>query len=77
MRCKLSLGDLKPGETGIITGFSGVLELQSRLVEMGLLKGTFIKLIKKTPFRGPIEIKVRDYYVSLRLEDARHILLSK
>ncbi|MEE8437346.1 MAG: FeoA family protein [Candidatus Neomarinimicrobiota bacterium] len=73
----MSLGDLKPGETGIIAGFSGVLELQSRLVEMGLLKGTFIKLIKKTPFNGPLEIKVRDYYVSLRLEDARHILLSK
>lgn len=73
----MSLGDLKPGETGIITGFSGVLELQSRLVEMGLLKGTFIKLIKKTPFKGPLEIKVRDYYVSLRLEDAQHILLSK
>jgi len=71
----MNLGELKPGETGEIAGFSGELELQSRLVEMGLLLGTHIKLIKRTPFQGPLELKVRDYYVSLRVEDARHILV--
>lgn len=48
-------------------------ELQSRLVEMGILPGTEIRMIKRTPFNGPLEFKVRDYYVSVRKNDAAHI----
>ncbi len=73
----MALGELQPGQMARIIGFSGTLDLQSRLVEMGLLNGTPVRLIKKAPFNGPIEIKVRGYYVSIRMKDAMHILIEK
>ena len=67
---------LQPGETAQIISFSPELTVQSRLVEMGILPGVKIRLMKKGPFKGPIEIKVRGYEVALRLRDAMQINVS-
>ena len=73
----MTLFDLGNGEIATIHSFSGEMELQSRLVEMGILPGIQIRRIKTAPMNGPIEIKVRDYHVSLRQEDAHNILIDK
>ena len=52
---------------------SQVGDLKPRLLEMGLIPGTDIRFIKRTPFGGPIEVKVRDFYLSIRLNDAKSI----
>ena len=70
-----TLENLSRGETAIIKTFNSDLNLQSRLVEMGILPGIEIRLIKKTPFKGPIAFKIRGYEVSLRYGDAEQILL--
>jgi Fe2+ transport system protein FeoA len=46
-----------------------------RLREMGLLPGTTVTLIRAAPLGDPIEIKVRGYHLSLRLEEAEQITL--
>ena len=68
-----ALTDLNPGESGIVKGLSGDLPLQSRLVEMGILPGTPIRMVKKSPFHGPLALKVRNYYISVRLVEAQSI----
>ena len=70
-----TLTNLSEGETAVIQTFNAGLNLQSRLVEMGILPGVEIRLIKKAPFKGPIEFKIRGYEVSLRYGDAEQILL--
>ena len=70
------LHQLLPGESAQIISFHKDLTLQSRLVEMGILPGVEIRLLKKGPFNGPIEIKVRCYEVALRYKDAMHINVS-
>ena len=70
-----TLSNLEEGDTAIIRTFNANLNLQSRLVEMGILPGVEIRLIKKTPFQGPIEFKIRGYEVSLRYVDAEKILV--
>jgi len=70
------LSSLEPGDTAIIREFEGNARLQSRLVEMGALPGIKIRMIKKTPFLGPLEVKIRSYYLSLRFHDAGQILVS-
>ena len=70
-----TLPSLSPGETAVIKTFNADLNLQSRLVEMGILPGVEIRLIKKAPFEGPIAFKIRGYEVSLRHGDAEQILL--
>jgi len=67
------LTDLNPGDSGTVKGLSGDLPLQSRLVEMGILPGTQVRLVKKSPFGGPLAIKVRNYYISVRLDEAHSI----
>ena len=71
-----TLNNLLPGETAIVDRFTAELPLQSRLVEMGILPGVEIRLMKKGPFKGPIEIKVRGYEVAIRYRDAMQINVS-
>ncbi len=73
---KLTVVDLNPGDVATIRGFNGSLDLQSRLVEMGILPGILIRLIKPSFFGGPCQLKVRGYYVSLRKNDAADIIVS-
>ena len=70
-----TLQSLSPGETAVISTFNTDLNLQSRLVEMGILPGIEIRLIKKAPFKGPINFKIRGYEVSLRYGDAELVLV--
>ena len=56
---------------------SQVGDLKPRLLELGLIPGVDIRFIKRTPFGGPIEVKVRDFYLSIRLDDANSILVTK
>ena len=71
------LNSLEPGDTAAISEFKDNSKLQSRLVEMGVIVGAKIRLIKKTPFHGPLEVKIRSYHLSLRWHDAGHILVSQ
>ena len=70
-----TLSNLSEGEMAVIQSFNEDLNLQSRLVEMGILPGVAIRIIKKAPFRGPVEFKIRNYEVSLRYEDADNVLV--
>ena len=70
------LNSLEPGDTAVIQEFEDNAKLQSRLVEMGVLPGVKVRLIKKAPFQGPLEVKIRSYHLSLRWQDAGKILVS-
>jgi ferrous iron transport protein A len=48
---------------------------RSRLMEMGLLVGTAIELIRFAPLGDPVEIKVRGYHLTLRKSEAEQILV--
>ena len=42
---------------------------------MGVMLGIEVMMIKKTPLGGPVEIKINNYYLTLRKEDASLIYL--
>ena len=70
-----ALNSLEPGDTAVIREFQDNARLQSRLAEIGALPGIKIRMIKKTPFKGPLEVRIRSYYLSLRWQDAGQILV--
>ena len=74
---KLNLTDINPGEVAQIVGFSDEAKMTSRLVEMGLIPGVSLRMVKAAPFNGPVEVKVREYYVSIRRTDAQQIFVKK
>ncbi len=68
--------DLKIGESGEIIGLKDP-EMALKLLEMGCLPGTSVKLNSKAPLGDPITIIVNDYTLSLRLDEAETILLKE
>lgn len=69
-----SVAELKSGETGIIKGFTdGVISL--KLMEMGCLPGSVIKMNYKAPFGDPISYDIAGYNLTLRISEASCILI--
>ena len=69
-----TVADLKVGESGIINGFQNST-LTLKLLEMGFLPGSKVKLNFKAPLGDPMSIRVSGYNVSIRLDEAAMILL--
>lgn len=68
-----SVTDFSPGDIFTIEKFTGSIELQSRLVEMGFVPGVKIRMVKFAPWKGLVELKIRNYHVSIRVEEAENI----
>ncbi|MFA0962198.1 ferrous iron transport protein A [Roseivirga sp. BDSF3-8] len=69
-----SVADLKPGERGVISGFTDS-HLSLKLLEMGCLPGTEVRMNYAAPLGDPICIKVAGYNLSLRIDEAQIIIL--
>lgn len=69
-----SVKDMKIGETGIICCLKDP-EMGLKLLEMGCIPGTEVKMNSRAPFGDPITIIVNDYTLSLRLDEAATIVL--
>ena len=73
----MTLNELKIGDSGVITAGGGEGALRCRLLDMGLTPRTVVTLRKVAPMGDPIEIHVRGYELTLRVEDARQITVEK
>ena len=69
-----SVRDLKIGEHGVICCLKDP-EMGLKLLEMGCIPGTEVKMNSRAPFGDPITIIVNNYTLSLRLDEAETILL--
>lgn len=71
----MTLDKLKVGSQAVIDQVGGEGALRRRFLDMGLTPGTKVIMRKKAPMGDPIEIKLRGYELTLRLEDAERITL--
>ena len=69
----MTLDKLSIGGSGTITAVGGEGALRCRLLDMGLIPRTAVTLQKVAPMGDPMEIRVRGYELTLRVEDARNI----
>ena len=67
------LSEVKEGQTVTISRIGGTGVLRRRLHEMGILKGTDVLVEKYAPLKDPLELIVKGYHVSLRVEEAAQI----
>ena len=65
-----SLDQLRPGQRGRITTLQGEDALVQRLMEMGLFEGEEIEVVRLAPLGDPLEIRLGDYFLSLRRSEA-------
>ncbi len=69
----MTLNELPIGDTGTITKVGGEGELRLRFLDMGLIPKTKVTMQKVAPMGDPIEIRIRGYELTLRVEEARWI----
>jgi ferrous iron transport protein A/ferrous iron transport protein B len=69
----MTLDELPIGKEAIITQVGGEGVLRCRLLDMGLIPKTKIMVTKVAPMGDPIELRLRGYTLTIRLEDARNI----
>ncbi|MDE2731803.1 MAG: FeoA family protein [Bacteroidota bacterium] len=72
----MTLKDLRPGESGTVTGYRGH-DAPVRLMEMGLIPGTEVTVVRLAPLGDPMDLKVRGYHLSIRKREAADICVVK
>ena len=70
-----TLADLKVGQSGVVNVVGGEDALHRHLLDMGITPGVRITLQKTAPMGDPVELRLRGYSLTLRLEDAAKITL--
>lgn len=71
------LSELKEGQSASVVRVGGSSLLRRRILEMGIVRGSRVYVEKYAPLRDPLELIVKGYHVSLRVEEAAQILVDE
>ena len=69
----MTLKELKPGESARIEKVGGKGALRQHFLDMGLIPGCDVTVVKLAPMGDPMELMIRGYELTLRLDDAERI----
>ncbi len=73
----VTLRDIDPGDKCRVLRLSGKSAVRRRIMDMGVIPGCEVEVERLAPLGDPIEIKVRDYHLSLRKEEAAQIAVER
>ena len=73
----MTLKDIKVGESAVVKAVGGEGALRQHFLDMGLIPGAEVKLVKTAPMGDPLEIRVHGYALTLRLSEALKIEVDK
>ena len=76
----MTLDKLKTGESAVIKAVGGEGALRQHfldILDMGLIPKTKVKMLKRAPMGDPLDIVLRGYELTLRIEDAKNIEIEK
>lgn len=71
-----TLRDAKVGQTVKVAKLTGEGAVKRRIMDMGITKGTEVYVRKVAPLGDPIELTVRGFELSLRKDEAAHVLVA-
>ena len=69
----MTLRELKIGQSAVIGSVGGEGELRQHFLDMGVIPGAEVTLMKLAPMGDPMELRIHDYELTLRLEEAEKI----
>lgn len=69
----INLRKLQIGDRARIVSIDGQGELMRRMRDMGLVPGSEIKIIGRAPLKDPVALRVKDFTLTLRNNEADHI----
>ena len=68
-----ALVELRPGERGRVAAVGGEGDTARRLMDMGLIRGTTVEVVRAAPLGDPLEVRLRGFMLTLRRAEAQHI----
>ena len=71
------LSELHSGDSAEIISVNAEEKLKKRLIELGLRKGEIVKIIRYAPLKDPLQIMVKGYNLSIRVNEAKSIIVKK
>ncbi len=72
-----TLDTLKPGEKARITKVRVKGVARRKLMDMGMVAGTEIELVRNAPLGDPMDYNIKGYHLSIRKEEAKQIFINK
>lgn len=72
-RTNVTLNQLEVGRSASVVAVRGGGVVSKRLMEMGMVPGTAVKVVKAAPFDDPIEVRVRGYSLAVRRNEAESV----
>lgn len=72
----MTLQDLPIGQRARVDAVEGERAFRRRLLELGLLPGTEIRVLRLAPLGDPLELAVRGTRLSIRTQEARRVLVT-
>jgi len=72
-----TLDDLRPGDQAVVKAITGASALRGRLLEMGFVSGTELRVVRLAPLADPMEVELHGYHLSLRRAEARTVLVER
>ncbi|MCD6370153.1 MAG: ferrous iron transport protein A [Thermoplasmata archaeon] len=73
----MRLSDLQPGENALVVRVGGFGPIHRRLLSMGILPGTVIKVVRISPLGDPVVYEIRGAFISLRRSEAEQVEVEK
>ena len=70
----MKLSELAIGKTATIQTVGGSGALRQHFLDMGLIQGTEVTVVKYAPMGDPVELRIHGYELTIRLEDAKNII---
>ncbi len=71
----MKLSEVEPGSVVVIADVHGNPEVRKKLLDMGLIKGAEVKVVRNAPLKDPMEIEVKGYNLSIRKVEAEKVLV--
>jgi ferrous iron transport protein A len=75
MKKVIKMREMSDNQKGIIKKVSSAGEMGRRIREMGIVPETPIQIQGRAPLRDPVAVKIRDYTLTLRNNEADHIIV--
>lgn len=68
-----ALDQLQPGERATVRAMDGDPDAVRRLMDLGVIRGTPVEVVRRAPLGDPIEVRIRGFMLTLRRSEAEHI----
>jgi len=71
------LGDLKSGERACVECIQGGGAIRRRMMDMGIVPGVELEVVRRAPFGGPLQVRLKGYYLAMRCGECAKIVVKK